>query len=92
MSEQKGFYLGYIVPNGGGALLPVKFFEGADHDDMKAKGDFQEVTQAQIDAFADSCKVVGAALRNERLVLVDRLPKELQDQITLFIDENGTGF
>jgi hypothetical protein len=92
MTDSKSFYLGYTVPNGGGALLPIKFNGDQSYDQIKSEGDFQEVTDAQVDAFRDAAPVVGAALRNERLVKFDNLSPELQEAVNTFIDANGTGF
>lgn len=86
------FHLGYIVPNGGGALMPIKFQGAVSHDQIKSEGDFQEVTQEQIDAVVDAGPVLGAALRNERLVKFDHLSPELQAAVNEYIDANGTGF
>lgn len=72
--------------------MPVKFHGDQPHDQIKSEGDFQEVTQSQIDAIADAGPVIGAALRNERLVKFDHLSPELQEAVNTHIAEHGTGF
>lgn len=96
----KKFHLSFPILKGEGARVPVEFFfNGSDeekfnefHDLVKAHGDFQDASEQELEFWADARPVVAAAMRNEELVLVDRLPEDIQAQIRAFIAENGTGF